>query len=160
MSPDHYRRVRRKLMLIIVTANLCGVGLLVFYFNSIYGGAVSSPLTGSWLELGIASLLTGGLLVLGNRFSGRWLDAMWAWYRQATTSTNSELAPAHIRRLALNMPAISAGTTLVMWVLGSLGDAALGSLDSARCKRRLGRSGQRRGLLLQRRLTIPSRDAC
>ena len=131
MSQFHYQRVRRKLMLIIVTANLCGVGLLIFYFNSIYGGAVASPLTGSWLNMGLATLLMAGLLMLGNRFSGQWLDSMWKWYRQAVTCADSGPAPAHIQRLALNMPTISAGTTLVMWVLGSLGDSALGSLDSA-----------------------------
>ena len=131
MSHIRYRRIWRKLSVIITTANLCGAGLLVFYFMNIHGGALQSPIAGAGPELGATILLTAVLLGLGNWLSGRRLDVMWAWYRRAVVGANPEPAPPHIQRLALNMPAISSGTTLLMWAVASLVIGALNSFDPA-----------------------------
>lgn len=131
MDCIRYRRIWRKLSMIIMTANLCGAGLLVFYFTNIYGGPMQSPITGAGPELGVTILLTAALLVLGNWLSGRRLDVMWMWYRRAVADADSEPAPPHVQRLALNMPAISAGTTLIMWTVASLVIGALNSFDPA-----------------------------
>ncbi|MBN2392893.1 MAG: GAF domain-containing protein [Anaerolineae bacterium] len=131
MSQVHYRRIWRRLTAIITTANLCGAGLLVFYFTNIYGGVTQSPIAGAGLELGVTILITVGLLALGNWLSGRRLDVMWVWYRRAVAEAHPEPAPLHIQRLALNMPAISAGTTLTMWAVASLIIAVLNGFDPA-----------------------------
>ncbi len=131
MSYIRYRRIRHRLLLIVTTANLCGASLLVFYFMNIYGGAMQSPVTGLGPELGVTILLTVGLLALGNWLSGRRLNVMWVWYRQAVAEANPEPAPRQMQRLALNMPAMPAGTTLIMWAVASLVIGALNSFDPA-----------------------------
>jgi len=129
MNPVRYRHIWRKLSVIITSANLCGAGLLGFYFTNIYGGPMESPITGAGPELGATILITAALLALGNWLSGRRLDVMWVWYRRAVTEVTPEPAPLHIQRLALSMPAISAGTTLIMWAVASLVIGALNSFD-------------------------------
>jgi HAMP domain-containing protein len=130
-SHVRYRRTWRRLSLIITLANLCGVALLVFYFMNLSGGPMQSQTADLGPGLGLSAAITAGLLVLGNVLSGRRLNVMWAWYREALAVPEHELAPPRARRLALNMPAISAGTTLTMWAVATLIIGALNSFNPA-----------------------------
>jgi HAMP domain-containing protein len=125
-----YRRVERRLNVVSVVANACGVVLIVFYFSNIHRTSVPKELTTSDLIfLGIEVLVTIGLFILGRFLPNRWAAPLTAWYRENADKEVAEPAPLQVRRLALSMPAISAVTSLGVWFLAGLIFSIFESLD-------------------------------
>jgi HAMP domain-containing protein len=127
---DRYRRVERRLNVVSIVANACGVVLIVFYFSNIYRTSMEEKLATNGLTfLGVGVLITIGLFVFGRFLPNRWAAPLTTWYRQSADKEVSEPAPLQVRRLALSMPAISAVTSLGVWFLAGLIFSVLESLD-------------------------------
>jgi HAMP domain-containing protein/putative methionine-R-sulfoxide reductase with GAF domain len=127
---NRYGRVRRRLILIIATANTCGAALIAFYFSNLHSGDWPGFFTGTDVGPLVLILATVGLLALGNVSSGRLLGPLWTWYRQvvAEEADSVQISPK-IQSLALNLPAISAGTVMMMWFLAGLAFGILSGFD-------------------------------
>jgi HAMP domain-containing protein len=136
---DRYRRVERRLNVVSIVANACGVVLIVFYFSNIHHVSLpEQPTTSDLIFLGIEILITIGLFVVGHFLPDRWVAPLTDWYRQNADKETPDPAPPKVRRLALSLPAISAATSLGVWFLAGLifslfesWDAALGQFDWA-----------------------------
>jgi GAF domain-containing protein/HAMP domain-containing protein len=132
MKPGgRYRRVERRLNMVSILANACGVVLIVFYFSNIHRTSVREGLTSNALIfLGIEVVVTIGLFAVGHFLPDRWVAPLTTWYRQNADKEVPEPAPPQVRRLALSMPAISAITSLGVWFLASLIFGLLESFDA------------------------------
>jgi hypothetical protein len=134
-----YRRVERRLNLVPIVANACGVVLIVFYFSNIHHTSLpEQPTTSDLIFFGIEVLITIGLFAAGHFLPNRWVAPLMAWYRQNVDKEVPDPAPLKVRRLALSLPAISAATSLGVWFLAGLifslfesFDAGIGQFDWA-----------------------------
>ena len=134
---SRYRRVERRLNLVSIVANACGVVLIVFYFSNIHHTSLpEQPTTSDLIFLGIEVLITIGLFAAGHFLPDRWVAPLTAWYRQNADKEVPDRAPLKVRRLALSLPAISAVTSLGVWFLAGLifslfesFDAGIGQFD-------------------------------
>lgn len=126
---NRYRRVERRLNVVSIVANACGVILIVFYFTNIHHVSVPVLTSRGPIFLGIEILITLGLFALGYFLPDRWVAPLTAWYRQNAERDEPEQAPLQVRRLALNTPAISAATSLGVWLLAGLVFSLLDSFD-------------------------------
>jgi adenylate cyclase len=109
------KKMNRRLMLVIVGANMLGAFLSVFFFN-LQPGFVSGDGMMGMNTLTIAGLIVLGL-VLGDRLH-RLLDV---WYLNVEAGAPSR----HVQRLALNLPLVNAALSFGMWFLAGLINALL-----------------------------------
>lgn len=125
-----YGRIVGRLTLINMVANCCGAVLIAFYFSNLHSGDWRGLASVSGEGLLVAIAGTIGLLVLGNRLSSRWIAPLWAYYsRMAAEGATSEPAPPQVRKIVLNLPAISSGVTLAMWLLAGLFFGVVSAFD-------------------------------
>lgn len=128
---DRYRRVERRLNVVSIVANACGVVLIVFYFSNIHHVSVrEETTTNDLIFFGIEILVTIGLFVMGRFLPDRWVAPLTAWYRQNADKEVPDPAPLKVRRLALGLPAISAVTSLGVWLLAGLIFSLFESFDT------------------------------
>ena len=121
MKTSRYRRVNRNLILIIIGANFCGAALTSLYFALL---AIDVDIQ-SGLIWGMSGALPPLLMALGGFLRDRYLHPLNQWYRLAIKAEQPPPAPERIRRLALDMPAISAGINMFVWLIGGLFAALL-----------------------------------
>ncbi|MGC9398521.1 MAG: adenylate/guanylate cyclase domain-containing protein [Anaerolineae bacterium] len=117
MQSEKARRaaVSRRLTLITVAANVLGAFLSIFFFNVQVEGDVASSV------IGLNVLVIGGLVILGVVIGNHLQRPLDTWY-QTPVSHPPDL---RVQRLALMLPLFNAGTSLGMWLLAGLINAAL-----------------------------------
>ncbi len=114
MKRKRHRRVNRHLTLINIGGNICGAALTSLYFALL---SMNLEALSGW-AWGLLGLVPPLLMISGGILRERFLRPLNSWYLRATDRKETPPAPQSIQQLALNRPAISAGITLVVWLVG------------------------------------------
>lgn len=118
-SNNRYAVIQQKLAGVAMGANLSGACLVLFYFSFI-DPATRGLITDWEKNLSIRIIIIVAAMILGMSVSSLWDKSLWIWYQRALQAKETAPAPLTVRQLALNLPAISAGTSLGMWILVGL----------------------------------------